>query len=279
MTTPTEPQRPALLRLPLELRRMIYNHVLRSTFRKRPDQRHAFQAIYHQQTLWTDHPLPFLLVHRQIHQELSSLLSPIPVFIRITSQGLSFDLLGLASATAQGFHHHRDSSLLPSLIVKIWPPHPERPFEILQIWHHVLRLRDILQKSPRIQTLTLHFTDKKGFKWCRNRNPKHGNILLRVCRRIVGEEEDSTSQPKNPLPGSDMETLIPLFATLTNVQSARIKCPASFYEDPSRLAFCHKIELIMQGLHPPSPYPSELEQYNHTAISSFLTLHPHRVTL
>ncbi|KAL8783398.1 MAG: hypothetical protein Q9213_004657 [Squamulea squamosa] len=122
-------QRSAFMLLPLELRRIIYRLILKSTFKKHRDRR-AFHAVYHQAT-WVDRPFPLLQVSKQVLTEVSDFLRPIPVFIRVTAKGIAFDDLGLASATAQGFHRDWDLGKMSHIVVKIWPPHRERPVEIV----------------------------------------------------------------------------------------------------------------------------------------------------
>ncbi|KAL8643464.1 MAG: hypothetical protein Q9226_008352 [Calogaya cf. arnoldii] len=230
-------QRPRILRLPLELRHMIYLLVFRFTFTKRQD-RGARDIIYSQNSRdrWVDRPFPLFHINKQIHGEICDFLPPIPTRIRITAQGMAFDTFGLASAAAQGFHPEKDFGKLSHILVRIWPPHRYRPVEMLYIWNHARRLRDLLQKCENICKLTLQFEHKKP-------HCSSDNILHSVCRRIFGDDTQSTF-----IPDRDIDAVLNLFAVLTNLKNAWVTLPKpqSKFRDPGCLPI--KIEQIMMGI-------------------------------
>lgn len=269
--TTEAPQRPAIMRLPLELRRMIYRRVFSFTFTKRRD-RGALDIIYYQnhQKGCVDRPFLFFHINKQIHAEICDFLPPIPACIRISAQGMLFDTLGLASAAAQGFHHERDFGKVSHILVKIWPPHQERPVEMLYIWEYVRRLRDLLRKCQRIQKLTLHFQNKRPFHW-------DTNSLLTVCRRVFGEDTMSIF-----IRGCDVMTVLELFAVLTNVKDAQVVLPKSgsksWYPTKSDIR-TEEIKKIMMGIHGPANGPSYVEQFDYKVIENFLNLCSHQMPL
>ncbi|KAL8772494.1 MAG: hypothetical protein Q9209_002446 [Squamulea sp. 1 TL-2023] len=238
-------QRSAFMLMPLELRRIIYRLILKSTFKQFRDGR-AFAAVYFQAD-WVDRPFPLLQVNKLVLTEVSDFLQPDSVFIRITAHGIAFDCLGLASATAQGFHRNWNLSKMSHLLVKIWPPHNEHPIEVLCIWNHVRKFRNLLREYESIRKLTLHFKDMRPFRWYRT-STESGNTLLRVCRRIFGHDTAS-------IPGSDVMTLLDLFTTVTNVMEAHVILPRSTRDGESY----NTVEMIMQGDHPPATGPSYIE--------------------
>ncbi|KAL8657124.1 MAG: hypothetical protein Q9226_002239 [Calogaya cf. arnoldii] len=253
--------RPRILRLPLELRRMIYRCVFRFTFTKRRG-RGARDIIYSQnpgnRCRWADRPFPLFHVNKQIHGEICDFLPPIPTRIRITAQGMAFDTFGLASSAAQGFHPERDFGKLSHILVRIWPPHRDRPVEMLYIWNYARRLRDLLQKCESICKLTLQFEHKRPFYF-------DDNILLKVCRRIFGFDTQSTV-----IPGRDIDTVLKLFAVLTNVKDAQVTLPGSESKSDDPFGLPIKIEQIMMGIRKPDDGPSEVENYNYKVIEKFL---------
>ncbi|KAL9634665.1 MAG: hypothetical protein Q9204_002899 [Flavoplaca sp. TL-2023a] len=258
-------QQPGIMRLPLELRRMIYRRVFSFTFTKRQD-RGVRDIVYSEnpQEGWIDRPFPLFHINKQIHAEICDFLPPIPACIRITGRGMGFDILGLASAAAQGFHDHKDLGKLSHIMLKIWPPHRDRPVEMLYIWNHVRRLRDMLQKCERIQKLTIRFENKRPFG-------RYDNCLLKVCQRVFG---DDTVSPY--IGGDDETTVVELFAVLTNVTDAQIVYhkPGYSLEEPpsSRELRTEQIKEMMMGIRPPSQCPSEVETYEYTVIERFLKL-------
>ena len=156
-----------LLQLPLELRRMIYQQSILSSRSPRPEQ------VYENNlnAVWKDLPSPLLHVNKQIRYEVWDLLQKTGFNMRVTSHGANFDAVALSSFIAQ--QRPKSYAHLPILRINIWPPHPDRPIEIYNIWNHIRELREGLCIAQRIPNLIISFKETETIKWCQNGKPPH----------------------------------------------------------------------------------------------------------
>ena len=166
----------------------------------------------------------------------------LPVTLRITGQDMAFDSLGLSALIAQEIDG--DFGKIRHLCVEIWPPHADRPTDMLYTWNHVRKLRDTLKRFARIQKLSLNFIDSKVFDWT-----EKGKLRSRLPSRTT--ENDN-----------DVAALLELFATLTNVTEAFTAFPRSLIpilENHTLRRYAAKIRQIMKGLQAPAISPTFLE--------------------
>lgn len=162
-----KPLEPFLLRrLPLELRRKIYHHYLFATRNPSP------KSIYlrHITPGSRDRPSPLLRVNRQVRAEVLDLVQIWPFLLRVTDQGIQFGSLAETCFIAQQIP--RDYGSIPHLVVEIWPPHPDRPTDVLDIWRHLRKFRAELQAIPPLQRISFRFDDNEIASWTH-----HGKAL------------------------------------------------------------------------------------------------------
>ena len=150
-----------LLRLPLEIRRQIYQLALVGLEFRSP----SAEAIYLSRLPndWKDPPSPLLLVNNQVHNEIVELIQRYPITLRVTHQGSHFD--GLAETCFIAQRLSRDYSKIPHLYIDIWPPHPDRPLDMINIWRHLRKIRTKLRDLPLLKRVSFFFRDNKLATW------------------------------------------------------------------------------------------------------------------
>ena len=181
-----------LLCLPLELRRQIYRYSLLST------QNPSTKTIYlnRMPINWRDHPSPLLLVNGQVRDEVIELVQTYPISLRVTHQGVHFD--GLAETCFIAQQRSRDYSRISHLCVHIWPPHLDRPIDILHIWRHLRKLRTELRNMPLLKEVSFFFKETDMTTWTIDGKPL--NLLNSNIEFVQGLGED------------DITTIMDLFA-------------------------------------------------------------------
>lgn len=170
---PVKPSKSSIfLRLPLEIRRMIYEFTLFSS------QSPSAKSIYFSRlpVNWRDPPSPLLLVNGQIRDEVIELVQKYPITLRVTHQGPHFD--GLAETCFIAQRRPRDYSKTSHLVIEIWPPHPQRPVDMIRTWRHLRQLRTELRNMAPLKQLSLFFKDNEMSTWT-----LHGKPLdTMICR-------------------------------------------------------------------------------------------------
>lgn len=151
-----------LRRLPLELRRRIYQYNLMAT--RNPSPKAVYQnRISHRSR---DPPSPLLLVNSQVRAEVLDLVQIWPIFLRVTHQGIQFGSMAETCFIARQIP--RDYGSIPHLAVEIWPPHPDRPTDVLDIWRHLREFRAELQAISPLQRITFMFDENEIASWTRD---------------------------------------------------------------------------------------------------------------
>ena len=190
-----------LLRLPLELRREIYRH----HFVETPYP--SAEDIYSRKISKVSRPLPspLLRVTRQVRDEVLDLVQLLPVVLTVTDRGIQFCSWAETCFIAQprvSSPSRRNYGSISHLVVKIWPRHPDRPTDAIDIWRHLRKLRAELCAAPRLQRITLVFTDTNVASWIHNNKPP--SLLCRIGG------------------GDDMTRIMGLFARIRAVRAAFI---------------------------------------------------------
>ncbi|KAL8752100.1 MAG: hypothetical protein Q9199_005976 [Rusavskia elegans] len=200
-----EPSRSILpfMRLPPELRQMIYQEAMPKP-RRQPTP-HDIHAVYFEnmKDVWKDQPSPFLFLSKQIHAEFSDTLKNSEVCLNVTGQGITLDDAGLSASIAQNACRNLDK--ISHLRVDVWPPHPDRPVEILYIWKDLQRLRNKIVNCSKIQRLTLTFGNKGQFNWDDDGKLRH---MFDKATGIWAV--------------ADLTSLLDLFASVSNVRHAEV---------------------------------------------------------
>ena len=151
-----------LRRLPLELRRKIYQRYL-------VDTRHpSLKAIYDRIVPCgsRDRPSLLLAVNRQVRNEVLDLIQTWPIILRVTHHGVRFSSLAETCLIAQ--QGSRDYGRIPHLAFEIWPPHHDRPTDAIDIWRHLRKLRAELRAVPMLPRLAFVFADNEMASWTHN---------------------------------------------------------------------------------------------------------------
>ena len=236
-----------ILRLPLELRRIIYRHTLLHSLEDFRVPHELVQAVYYEKLrdVWVDRPSSLLFLNKQIFFEVSDLMKWAPVALRITGQGMVFGCEGLTACIAQDIRG--DLSKITHLFVEIWPPHPDRPVEMLYIWGHLRKLRDVLAACGRMQKISLRFRDNMLFTWAVN---GHLHRML-PSRHHPNGFRDGVQHAEE----SDLKALLDLFACgVASVKHVVTVFPASyprsFLNDYLR-EHAETVMEIMKGVRPP----------------------------
>ena len=194
-----------LRQLPLELRRKIYQHNLVATRNPSP------KAIYLKKVPdgSREPPSPLLLVNSQVRTEVLDLVQIWPIFLRVTHQGIQFGSMAETCFIAQ--QRSRDYGSIPHLVVEIWPPHPDRPTDTIDIWRHLRKLRAELRAVPLLQRISFLFADNEMASWTHN-----GKAL-----DLLDSDDDDTEPLKWC---NDVTYIMDLFARIS-ATSARFYLP------------------------------------------------------
>ena len=187
-----------LLRLPLELRRQIYIRYLFIYRSPTPE------LIYlRPKTLPSkDPPSPLLLVSSQVRAEVLDTVQTKPISIRVTHQGIQFD--SLAETCFIAHKRSRDYASIPRLFITIWPPHPDRPIDLIAIWRHLRKLRRELRDVPSLQRVDFLFENNELAGWTHK-----GEALDLLGFSHYGE-----------LPFNDLTCIMDLFSRVRAVKAA-----------------------------------------------------------
>ena len=211
-----------LLRLPLELRNPIYKFSLLAS------RASAAKSIYKYplRTDWKDLPSPLLAVNGQVRDEVLDLVREWPITLRVTHQGASYDNIARISFIAQPKSKYCQQ--IPHLIVDIWPPHPDRPTDAIQIWRWLRKVRKDLLAAPQRQHLSLVFSDNEIATWAPNGKP----------RCALGGKHGNAFPPFPPSDWSDVSLIMDLFA--------RVKATKASWRIPYGLACSAEKDLICE---------------------------------
>ena len=155
-----------LLRLPLEIRHQIYEFSLWNS--RSP----SAETIYLSRlpSDWRDPASPLLLVNGQVHDEIIKWIQTYPIHLRVTHQGVHFSSIAETCFIAQR-HRPRDYSKISHLVVEIWPPHPDRPVDMIHIWRHLRKIRAELRDIPPLKQISFLFSDNETAKWTLDGKP------------------------------------------------------------------------------------------------------------
>ena len=181
-----------LLRLPLEIRRKIYEFGLFNS--QSPSAEYTY--LNRLAINYRDPPSPLLQVNGQIRDEVIELIQTYPITLRVTHHGPHFDSLAETCFIAQ--RRSRDYDTISHLIIEIWPPHPNRPVDMIHIWRHLRQLRTTLRHMPLLKQVSFFFKDNEISTWTLDGKPL--NVLKTKSNVFLGMGVD------------DITTIMDLFA-------------------------------------------------------------------
>lgn len=136
-------QTAAFLRLPFELREKIYHYLFwASTFPEPQDIYTSENPVNTKQR-----PISLYFVNRQIRIGMRDLLlEKSNAHLLVTHEGSFFTSFYETAILAGNF---RDVAHASRLAILVWPPHPDRPADIVKIWRHLRVIqRQLLDKLP-----------------------------------------------------------------------------------------------------------------------------------
>lgn len=152
----------AFLSLPLEIRPIIYGFAMLHNIHPSPEE-----IYFAEEPIACLPPASLYLVNRQISSELQEFYSKRdgPLIIHITPQG---ELLSSFSEAQILAGRCRDLTRASDVYINIWPPHPERPIDIVNVWRSAKKVQRQLVKAAPLQSLCVKFSDNELASWCRN---------------------------------------------------------------------------------------------------------------
>lgn len=229
-----------LLCLPLEIRRQIYIYSLFSS------QNPSAETIYLSQLPvdWRDQVSPLLLVNGQVRGEVIELVQTYPITLRVTHHGAHFD--GLAETCFIAQQRPRDYSKISHLCVDIWPPHLDRPVDIVHIWRHLRKLRTKLRDMPLLEQVSFFFRDNEMATWTVDGKPL--DLLKSRPRGFLGLGVDDVTtitdlfarvgvakatfhMPRGLAPGQTTESIRDFLQATSAMMMGRIPMDEDVYND------------------------------------------------
>ena len=237
-------QQAALLRLPLEIRQKIYAHALVHTMSPSPEK-----IYFAEEPITGLPPASLYFVNRQIRVELRAAFAWIkgPLILHITPQGAFYSSF---SETAILAGRSRDITRASKFVIIIWPPHPDRPVDIFEIWRSAREIqRQLIQAAP-LQDLWLQFDNNELASWC----PK-GRILDTLW------PDDSPEAKERDTGWNDITNLARIFCRVRTALGGfnlapELRMPGAFPETLEDLSY---LRLMMKGeLAVPELYHNEV---------------------
>lgn len=144
---------PSLFSLPLELRRLIYQHYLHDLFL---DENPNTDKIGH---------VPLLQVNAQVNvEDQESLKKPNEgLDIELSWQGVRINSHSVSGMRYRSGRKKWHMNAPPYLRVKIFALYLKRPTDIICLWYHAKALCDQLHEYLRIPRLIIDFEESIGF--------------------------------------------------------------------------------------------------------------------
>ena len=199
------------MRLPVELRLQIYKDYLAERYCLLPAEIHEMVLDPHHRNKC---PAEILQVSKTINNEVKDLLQQETTFLlRICWQDATFD--GFVKSCMQARGKRLDYEHIGHLKIEIYPPHIDRPIDMVYIWRHVQKLCEELQKASCLQHLSIQFMENEYAAWSLDGKP--------LETMHVDALSDGWS--------SDILYVLCLFMLLSNVTKAQIHLPGPLTDD------------------------------------------------
>lgn len=208
MESPIAMQRPQFFDLPLDIRRIVYEEYL-------DDLCHPPAKIIHEEPLsavqqyWQP---SILTVNKQMSDEVMHLFRTRTTFTcRITWQELEYDKFTSCCVRAREDKPHYSD--MRHLRIEIYPPHPNRPMDMVHILGYVEDLCGALRRVERLQDLSIVFLENEVASWSQHGRAKESMTLQPYPRHDDGF--------------SDIGYIFDHFNTLTNIAKVTMHLPDS----------------------------------------------------
>ena len=214
------------MRLPVEIRLQIYKEYLFERYRLLPAEIHEMILDPRHQN---KRPAEILQVSKAINAEVKDLLQQETTFcLRICWQDATFD--GFVRSCIQARGKRLDYEHIEHLKIEIYPPHIDRPIDMVCIWRHVQELCEDLQRASCLQHLSIQFMENEYATWSFDGKPLE---TMRVHE------------------SSDILHVLDLFKLLTNVTTAQIHLPGPLNDDRSLQRMRQDVEEVMMRVKSP----------------------------
>lgn len=218
------------MRLPLEIRLQIYKDHFIDRYCPSPTEVHEMVL---DPDYWTKSSPAILQVSKVVNAEVEDLLQHETTFnMRICWQDATFDGFAMSCFRAKG--KRPDYDHIAHLRLEIYPPHPQRPIDMVQIWRHVQKLCSDLQEACCIPHLSIHFMENEYAGWDYDGTP---------------QETMYASYTSDQIP-SDILHILDLFKLLKNMGKVEIHLPESLIEDMSLQQLRQTTEDAMMKIKP-----------------------------
>ena len=213
------------MRLPVEIRLQVYKEYLAERYRLLPAEIHEMVLDPHHRTKC---PAEILQVSKAINAEVTDLLQQETTFyLRICWQDATFD--GFVRSCIQARGKRLNYENVRHLKIEIYPPHRDRPTDMVCIWRHVQKLCKDLQKASCLQHISIQFMENEYAAWS-----------------LDGEPLDTTKMHDPTFMwSSDILFILDIFPTLTNVTKAQIHLPGPLNDNRDLQAVRQEIEEVM----------------------------------
>lgn len=156
-----------LLALPLELRRQIYDEYF---FRcSSPYLEHIHENVVPKDKNYT---LAILLVSKQVCEEILDILKRRRRYVyRITWQEAGLDNLAILCIRARKIQCD-DYASIPHLRIELYPPHPDRPSDMMNTLRSIQELCKDLRAIDRLQHISIVFVENYFAAWSTSGKPR-----------------------------------------------------------------------------------------------------------
>ena len=222
-----------LLDLPLELRFKIYEYHLQD--HSHLPAKFVYAKVHGDDFLESASPL--LQVSKQISSEVTDLLKTDESFTyRVTWQNASFDSRANTYFTAFGKIPNLGD--MRHLRFEIWPPHLDRPTDMLYIWRSCYDFCKRLRAALPLRQLSVIFMENEYAGWSLD-GRLHKTMIL-AYDTSAGLASNITYL--NRRTRSDIELILTLLLCLNNVAMANIQLPMSLSDKKRLQTECPMIE-------------------------------------
>ena len=215
------------LDFPLEIRLMIYGAYFW-------DLRYPPARIMHEEppSSLRLHWQPALLtVNKQIEDEITDFFRrQMTSTYRISWQESRFD-----EFTMSGFRARKEKpdQNIKHFILEIYPPHPDRPTDMLHIWREVEGVRDTIGRYWTTERISIVFRENEIASWSHDGEP-------RDSMNLYGRSNHNASV-------SDITLILEILDTLANITEVNIQLPASLDGNEDVYEYCLACEDSMMA--------------------------------
>ena len=212
--------------LPLELRRLVYNEYLDLSYAPSAEDVHDVQS-----RRWRSRPSAILRVNKQIRSEVFGEIcrrqaitcriswldvhldgmSDLRIALKDEVQGVRLEALADIRIALMGGAHDRS---MQDLTINIYPPHRDRPSDMVRIWENLRPLLYEARHTPDLRIIVVNFMENNLANWT-----------------VRGVARNSTGLAKS---ASDVTLLIDLYDLIRSEIKVEFRLPHSLSHSSKR---------------------------------------------